>query len=187
MSELDPLQTLWREAETSRPDTLRHLDVLKARAATLNRTLMWRDVREIGAAALGAVFFGCVAVLVPDLRAVALGMVGLSLWVASVLLVVRFRYRRATPSASVRNALVAEHCWLRAQVALLRWAGLWYVLPLLSGILAFTASNGDLGPGVLAFSLALAGVLIWLNWKAAAALSVTRDAFAAQIHDLDHV
>lgn len=187
MSDLDTLQTIWREAETSRPDMIHQLEALKTRAAKLNRKLMWRDVREIGAAALIAVFFSAVAWFSADLRGVALGMVGAAAWVAAVLLGVRLRYRRPSPAASVRDALVAEHGWLRAQVTLLRWAGLWYALPLLAAAALFNVADEGVRPVYLTALVLFGLFLIWLNWKSATALSVTRDAFAAQIHDLDHV
>ena len=182
MNTFDDLQTLWQEAPAPRPPD--RLDDLKAEASRLDRTLRWRDLRELGAAAAVALFFSVVAVTWDDVRIAALATVGVSVWIAAVIIGVRLGVPRASPWAPLREAVAAEHRWLRAQTALLRWAWLWYVLPATVSILAFDYANGGFGP-VFPYLMAAGAVSLgWMNWKAADELSVTRDAFAAHLRDL---
>ncbi len=178
----DNLQTLWQTADAPPPVP----ESLRDRAARLDRTLRWRDVRELAAVAVVALIFSVRAAVAPELPWGALGLVGLSLWIGGVILSVRLRFPRASPWMPLRDSLRAEHRWLSAQTALLRWAWLWYVLPITAGVVAFDLSDGHGRPVYLTVVGLLGAALSWANWKAADDLMTTRDAFAAHLHDLDH-
>lgn len=185
MTTTDPLVALWQQSADPAPavDPAR-LDALKADAARLDRTLRWRDVREVGAAAFIVLGFGGMALVWDEVRVPAFALAAVGVWIAAVMLVVRVRTRRPGPDVPLRQALAAEVAWLDGQIALLRWAWLWYVLPLLLGFIAFESAGGSprrlfiLIAGGVAFELAR------LNWKAAAGLRPTRDAFAAVLSGL---
>lgn len=178
----DSLDALWRAADDPPPPlSPGALRALKADAVRLRRQLVWRDVREIGAAALGAAWFGVVAAATGPLRLPALVLVAASVWVVAVLVAVRLGARHAVPDAPPRVAVAAEHRWLSVQTALLRWAGLWYVAPILLGLATF------FWPDRLRISLAVAvaAVIVWLNGRAAQRLAATRDAFGDLLIRLD--
>ena len=178
----DPLETLWRSADAPPPPA--PLDDLRDQAARLDRTLRWRDVREVGAAALGGLVFLAIGIAGSEVRGAAFATVAVSAWVAGVILAVRARFPRARASAPLRESVATEHRWLSAQTALLRWAWLWYVAPITAVVVAFDASDGGVRPVYLAFTLSLGALLAWANGRAAADLARTRDAFADLLHDL---
>lgn len=181
----DPLVALWRQSADPAPavDATR-LDALKDEAARLDRTLWWRDVREVGASILVTLFFGGAAAVWDDVRAPALALAAVGVWIAAVMLVVRLRTRRPGPGVPLQQALAAEVRWLDAQMALLRWAWLWYVLPIALGLIWFETADGS--PRRLFILLVGAGGvgLARLNWEAAAAMLPTRTAFATLRTDL---
>lgn len=178
----DALETLWQSA--GGPPPPESLGDLHAEAARLDRTLRWRDVREVGAAAIGALIFLAIGVASPEVRGAAFATVAVSLWIAGVIVAVRLRFPRARPGDPLRRSVAAEHRWLAAQTRLLRWAWLWYVAPITSVIVAFDAAHDGVRPVYLIFVLALAAFLAWANWRAAADLARTRDAFADVLRDL---
>ena len=181
MNPLDDLQTLWHTADVAPPAPAPDL---REQAADLDRTLRRRDFREIGAAAAVSLFFGVVALLAPRLLGPSLGMIAAAAWVTAVIVGVRMAVPRASPWAPLREAVAAEHRWLASQVTLLRWAWLWYVLPLAVAAVAFYLAVGG---GSLVYPVLVAAgsvALGWANWKAADDLATTRDAFAAHLHAL---
>ncbi|MEM0961912.1 MAG: hypothetical protein AAGK21_05135 [Bacteroidota bacterium] len=182
MSTFDDLHLVWQQADAP-PPTI-SLGDLKDEAAQLDRTLRRRDIGEVGAAVLVAVFFGFVAITSPSVRVAALTLVGLSVATVGVLLLVRLWIPRASPWAPLREALSSEHRWLSVQTRLLRWAGLWYVAPNILGILAFDHATDGIRPFYAALVLVFAAFLVWVNWRAADDLAATRDAFAAHLDTL---
>ena len=177
----DDLQALWQADDAPPPAPPPDL---RAEAARLDRTLRRRDLRELGAAVVVAAAFGTAGLVVPRLLAPALGLVGVSVWIAAVIVGVRMAAPRASPWAPLREALAAEHRWLSAQVTLLRWAWLWYVLPVTVGLLAFDLALAGFRPVFPTLVVGGSVALGWANWKAAADLATTRDAFAAHLRSL---
>ena len=183
MTDLDALQALWRAGDPAPPLDAERLAAVRADADALARTLRRRDGRELGAVAVATLAFGLYAWLSPEVRLASLAIIAIGFWVAGVIVGVRRRFPRAAPDAPLREALAAEHAWLRAQTALLRWGWAWCVLPLTAGIAAFDLS-GTPSPVYLTVLAVGSVALSVLNWRAADALAVQRDATAALLSDL---
>ena len=183
MTDLDALQALWRADDPAPPLDAARLAAVRADADKLARTLRWRDARELGAVVLVALAFGVYAWLSPEVRLASLAIIAVGVWVGGVIVGVRRRFPRAAPDAPLRQALAAEHAWLRAQTALLRWAWAWYVLPITAGIVAFDLS-GTPSPLYLGLVAAGAVALGWANGRAADALAAQRDAVGNLLSDL---
>lgn len=189
MNVLDDFRAVWQSVSDP-PPTLSpdRLAGLKADADRLDRTLRWRDAREIGGAAVVAFLFGRHLDGPPELRLGAAIVVASAIWITAVLLITRLRHPRPRPGDSVRRALVLDRDRFGAQEALLRWAWLWYVLPIWVGMLLFMGGTLSTLPGWLGLvgaTLVAVGIG-WLNrWSARRDLAPTRDAAAALLDDLD--
>ena len=183
MTDLDALQALWRADDPAPPLDAERLAALRADADELDRTLRRRDWRELGAVAFVTVVFGAFAVLQPETRAASLAIIAVGVWVGGVIIGTRRRFPRPAPDAPLREALAADHAWLGAQTALLRWAWAWYVLPITAGIVAFDLSR-EPSPVYLTILGVGAVTLSVLNWRAADALAKQRDAAATLLTDL---
>ena len=181
MNTFDDLQKFWEAADPPPPPPAD----LREQADHLDRALRSRDRREFAAATAVSLFFITIGVFFPSVRGASLAVVAATAWIAGVLVVVRRALPPASPAAPLREAVAAQHRWLRAQVVLLRWAGLWYVLPVLGSLLAFDVALGGPRPVLALIIIGLGGSLVHLNWKAADELAVSRDAFAAHLHALD--
>ena len=181
MTSFDDLHTLWEAADPPPPPPTD----LRDQAAHIDQMLRRRDLREFAAAAAVAAFFVVVGAFFPSVRWAALSIVGVSVWVVGVLAGVRRVFPEASPSAPLREAVAAQHRWLSAQVTLLRCAGLWYVLPSIASALAFDYALDGFSPVFSLLIVASGGSLVWLNWKAADDLAVSRDAFAFHLRALD--
>ena len=181
MNTFDDLQKFWEAADPPPPPPAD----LREQAGHLDRALRSRDRREFAAATAVSLFFLTIGAFFPSVRWAAFTVVGASAWIVGVLVAVRRAFPPASPAAPLRAAVAAQHRWLRAQVVLLRWAGLWYVAPVLAGLLALDIALGGPRPILALIILGLGGSLIHLNWKAADELAVSRDTFAAYLHALD--
>lgn len=183
-NDLHPFEDLQQAWEAGDPPPPPPTD-LRERADHLDRALRSRDRREMTAVVAVALFFVTIGAFFPSVRGASLAVVGATVWIVGVLVAVRRAFPSAAPSAPLREAVAAQHRWLRAQVVLLRWAGLWYVLPVLAALLAFDAALGGPRPILVLAFLGLGVTVVHLNWKAADELAASRDAFAAHLHALD--
>jgi len=152
----DPVCRLWQStpAGTER-DTAQMIKAIQEKARTFQRTIFWRDAREIGAAAVmvpGAVIMAIRA------RPASLVSAGFLLMAVSCLFIAGWLWRsrrgvsRPAPEDSVAaygRSLLANY---DRQIALLRTAKYWYVLPLYASMLTIYA-------GVVARSAAQLGRL----------------------------
>ena len=128
------------------------IETIRKRARAFQRTIFWRDAREIGAAALMVPVAVYVAV---QSRPSPLMSTGFALMALSGLFIAGWLWRsRRGPKAAPEESVAAYGRALLAgydrQIALLRTAKYWYVLPLYAsamtvyaGVIAMTA--GPLG------------------------------------------
>jgi uncharacterized protein involved in response to NO len=171
----DLICRLWQSTPAGpERDAMQMLETIRKKARAFQRTIFWRDAREIGAAALMVPI--CVYVAIHT-RPSPLMSAGFFLTAASCLFIALWlwRSRRGAPRPAPEESVAA----------LLRTAKYWYVLPLYAsmltiyaGIIAVSAARlaqvreqspdrwligvGFLA-GVFLLMTALAGLVWWLN------------------------
>jgi uncharacterized protein involved in response to NO len=185
----DLICRLWQSTPAGpERDAMQMLETIRKKARAFQRTIFWRDAREIGAAALMVPI--CVYVAIHT-RPSPLMSAGFFLTAASCLFIALWlwRSRRGAPRPAPEESVAAYGRALLAgydrQIALLRTAKYWYVLPLYAsmltiyaGIIAVSAARlaqvreqspdrwligvGFLA-GVFLLMTALAGLVWWLN------------------------
>ena len=191
----DPLQELWthQQEETMTVD----LSQLTARDDLFNSRIRWRNRRETAAGVLVLAAFGAAAVAAP----IPVVQVSAALLCAGVLVVLGILHLRGAPEgpppADVdTDAFLARYtAHLRREAKLLSWVPLWYIGPLVPGVLLLEGwVFGAAWPvvvergawGELAYHLGIqvaviggiAAAVIWLNWRMAAALEAEADALS---------
>jgi hypothetical protein len=204
----DPVCGLWQSAPAGvERDATQMLDAIRKKARAFERTIFWRDAREIGTALLMVPVFVYVAI---QARSNPLMSAGLALTAVSCLFIAGRLWwsRRGNPQPTPEESVAAYGSALLAgydrQIALLRTAKYWYVLPLYAGMLAIYAGviaqsaaplarlqeqapeRWLLGVGFLAvvFMLmtALMGLVWWLNERyTVRKLAAARDSLAAML------
>lgn len=158
------------------------LDEVKRRAARLGRIVQRRNRIEYGAAAIVIAGFTFYAIVLPGL----LLKLGSLLVIAGVLVVVwqlASRTSRADPGAEAADVSGFYRARLVREEHMLARVGLWYLGPLLPGLLTFMTGQvvllGRTDPLGLMFFLALPLLLFagiwWLNRRAAAMLRAQID------------
>ncbi len=204
----DPVCRLWQSTPAGvERDTMQMLDMIQKKARAFQRTIFWRDTREIGTA----------AVMVPILiyeairsRPSPLTSAGFILAALSCLFIAGWlwRSRRGVPQPALDDSVAAYGQALLAgydrQIALLRSAKYWYVLPIYAsmlmiyaGVVAMTAAplghlkeqspeRWLLGVAILAAMFLLltaaAAFVWWLNeGYAVRKLTADRDSLAAML------
>lgn len=139
--------------------------VLK-RSAGFQRTIRWRDARELVAAAL------VVAVLLPTLiRGGWLARAGVGLIIAGcglifVMLISARRLAAPRPDWPLAQVVRAEEARVAAQVRLLETVLWWYIAPLATGAMLIVAGDAGLSwftAGYALFVVALSVGIYWLN------------------------
>lgn len=170
---LDEYRDAWQEQELDdeHEDIEEVLSDVKERSEEYDRTIFWRDVREIGAAVLVGGLFGWWAVSAEAL----LARIGALIVVAGAALVV-WKLRRARgPDAEelagrpVRERLEAELEKVETQIELLESVLWWYLGPVGLGLVVIVLSGGVEGwfePVYLTGLVAFFGVVWWLNQQA---------------------
>jgi len=204
----DPVCRLWQSTPAGEgKDAMQMLEAIQKKARAFQRTIFWRDAREIGAAAVMVPICVCVAI---QARPAPLMSAGFLLTAASCLFIAGWLWRsrrgvsEPAPEESVNaygRALLAGY---DRQIALLRTAKYWYVLPIYASMLTIYAGivaniaaplarlRGQsfhrwlLGVGFLAgvFVLitALTALVWWLNESyAVRKLAVERESLAAML------
>ena len=204
----DPVCRLWQSTPAGvEGDTMKTLETIRKKARAFERTIFWRDTREIGVAMVMVPIFVYVAI---RSRPSPLTCAGFILTALSCLFIAAWlwRSRRGAPRPAPDDNVAAYGRALLAgydhQIALLRSAKYWYVLPIyasmltiLAGVVAMTAAplgrlreqspeRWLLGLGILAgmFLLvtAVAAAVWWLNeGYAVRKLTADRDSLAAML------
>ena len=170
---LDDYRDVWQEQEPSDDfdDLEEVLNDMKERSEEYDRTIFWRDVREIGAAVLVAGFFGWTAVSAETL----LTRIGALIVVAAAGLIVwKLRATRESGEDEMAGRPVAER--LKAeiervedQIRLLENVLWWYLAPMGAGLVVMVASGGIEGwfePVYLGGLVVFFGFVWWLNQRA---------------------
>jgi len=187
----DDLQTIWRAVGSA--DGFTEPEELKSRMSMFERRIRRRNMFEYAAGGMLLCFeipaFAMYVSLGETLMAGAM-----LLMVVGTLLVLLNLYRRASmqrrrPEEDCRSHLVAQY---RRQAEALRTVPLWYIGPLLPGVLGVygmvaAKAVGTVGAGeILAdmglpfgATLAFFGFVIWLNLRAARGLKQQADALEA--------
>ncbi len=166
------------------------LDSLKTKMKKIDRTLFFRDAREIVAAVLVAVFFACKA-FTEDISVPKLANLLIAIWAVYViyrLLDVR-KYKKVSDlSASVKAQLTQQKMYLQKQAHLLDSALSWYIAPpAVLGMLSIIGrSYGDvIDWGNIGLSFFIIFLISWgiyaLNKRAA------RKAYQPLIENIDSV
>lgn len=173
------LQHIWRA--DSGPGTFTNPEDLMHRSTAFERTIRRRNIVEYAAGALIVLLATPAAVLFVTMGEPWLA-ISLGLTAAGAAIVMWNLHRRASaqkrrPEEDCRNHLVAQH---RRQAEALRKVPLWYIGPLLPGVLGVYATVASKAVGQvdtweivteigrpLGITLAFFGFVIWLNLRAA--------------------
>jgi hypothetical protein len=129
----DDLQKAW-QSQGNPPklniDPAMLLKEVQRNKSNFKSMVFWRDVREVGVAAVIAVFFLCCVIADPNLWPLALIAAG-CLWIAGFMLVDRWRQRRHKPQSAdpLRSCAQASVLEVDHQIWLLRNVLWWYLLP----------------------------------------------------------
>ena len=182
----DELKRLWQKqpvpAEAAAPK-METIKLMKTKMQKLDRTLFWRDARELIACAVIILWFGadfCSGLLGHSqhpgqhLRHAhsALRLSGdvvlvlSAVWIGVKLLAARRTNRAFLHPSSVRDFLGGELDKVNRQIRLLRTVLWWYLLPLFCGVtLVIIGTNPDLEEDALVIGLMAAtfGVIYWAN------------------------
>lgn len=133
------LKELWRRQAPMAPvDVSSDADVIdrmNARLRKFDRELFWRDVGEVAACGVIAIWFGWYLLVLPStLTRIGCIIVMLSAaMITAVLLVARRSDRAPVGSVSVSESLRAELCKVARQEKLLTNVLWWYLLPIFGG------------------------------------------------------
>lgn len=156
---------LWRDTDGDPPEV--DFDAIRTRAETLSRQITRRNRIETGAGVFVVVSFFAFGLIAPSSEEamahflVALGgavVTGIVYWKGTA------GDRTATPHLETTAYLVAHRAELKHQIRLLRWVPVWYLGPLVPGLLAmafthhanpwnFLAMAGAVGAGITALNL----------------------------------
>jgi len=165
------LKQLWREQPPFSPAhaTDQELaDRMKKMMRRFDRTILWRDAREIGACVIVALLAG-LGLLRQASMMTRIGniIVILScLVIALTLTVVRRGRRGLSPDRSLRDSLQAEIAKVSGQLRLLQTVVWWYAAPLLAGaaLAELGHQGGIIGKIVVMLILVAAGWFVhWFN------------------------
>ncbi|MBI4907008.1 MAG: hypothetical protein HY820_25505 [Acidobacteria bacterium] len=158
--ELDQFKSVWQSQDPGPEQRLRE------RVAATGRVIVTRDRVEISAVVVLILIFAVMFWLVraPLARFGALWTIGASIHVGARLYLTRRRTPPLDPSLPVREYCEREISRVQDQIRLLQTAGVWYVLPLLTGaFLTFAGLSGwNRRTAWYAAGLVVLGILITL-------------------------
>lgn len=160
----ETLQQRWQQQETRSPakvDASLVLQEVLRNHRSFERTIFWRDFREVGAALLATIYFVFRARGWTDyLLAAAAAGVGI------YILVDRLRQRKNRPSQSesLRSFVEGSLLQVRHQSWLLRNVLWWYLLPLMVPVLISIAVQAETLRQGIRGTMAIV-VLTWLIYK----------------------
>lgn len=173
----DALKQLWKgqplEDRPALPDQA-ILAALGKRMKRFDRTILWRDFREVAACLFIVVFFGWELIAMKSSRLTQIGSVVLivsSVFIAWKLIQSKRRLPKAEPNGPIFEVVKIELQKVENQISLLRSVAWWYLLPLFIGVM-LNAWGG--GAGIvfkLTYSaevIALYTFIYWLNQRAVA-------------------
>ncbi|MCP4639228.1 MAG: hypothetical protein GY851_02275 [bacterium] len=132
--DLDAFREAWQGQETEGPSGEEVVRMVERKHRKLERTVVWRDVRESVAALVLAAFFVVAGHHLARHMWPWYGAAGCCLWVAAFLIVDRRIQRDGQPAASTREALDRALRQVDHQIRLLRNVFWWYLLPCLGAI-----------------------------------------------------
>lgn len=167
----EDLKKLWREQPLQIPQTHESVDTTDAfrlKMKKFDRTIFWRDVRELIACAVVALAFGLFLFSVKPMMA----RVGCAITIAGAAFIawrLVSSKRKAGPEiadAPVLQALRREKLKVEIQIGLLRSVWWWYLLPVLGGatIFAFGMQPDAKKRMILGGTFLFVGVVIhWVN------------------------
>ena len=171
---------VWTDTEFDAPEI--DVKALQAKAGKLQRTLVRRNRIEMAAGVFVVASFSFSAAVAPTIQlTLANGLVALGGAIVTALLYVKGRLGPpdADPGADTAAYLTAHRAELQHQVKLLRWVPLWYLGPLVPGILAMAVADYGLNSRGATFlgvsGLIFAGIAV-LNHFAANQLQAEQDA-----------
>lgn len=160
----ETLQQRWQQQETRSPakvDASLVLQEVRRNHRSFERTIFWRDFREVGAALLATIYFVFRARGWTDYL-----LVSAAAGVGIYILVDRLRQRKNRPSQSesLRSFVESSLLQVRHQSWLLRNVLWWYLLPLMAPVLISIAVQADhLRQGMRQSVIIL--VMTWLIYK----------------------
>ncbi|MDR3402019.1 MAG: serine hydrolase [Chthoniobacter sp.] len=171
----DALKQLWQgqhfEARPALPDDAQ-IAALKKRMNCFDKTIQWRDYREVAACLFIIVYFGWVLFFQNNSVLTQAGCVVLiasAIFIAWKLVGSKRRLPKAEPNAPVFAAVRVELQKVDNQIGLLKSVAWWYLLPLFVGVMmvCFGTPVSLLSKlGYFVFVLALYVFIYWLNQRA---------------------
>jgi hypothetical protein len=154
---------------TAAPDVRQLLQNAQRRFGNLEKTIFWRDVREILA---GVLVVCCFAGAWPIFRTSAVASVGVAIIILSTPLIIYTLLaanRSRTPqfTTSVLDFSRQKLAWVDRQIRLLQTVVVWYVAPLFVGIMlaawGLTPGRWLMFAQISAMTIAVMFVTLWLN------------------------
>jgi hypothetical protein len=171
----EELKQLWRQQELAAPVAGPDTEIvarMKKKMRKFDKTIFWRDVRELAACAI--VFFGYglsyVRESYPVARAGCIVFMLSAVFIAGKILYARRGEKRFRHPASVREFLLGEVEKVSRQIRLLETVIWWYLPPLFIGweLCQWGAPGTVLGKILMTlFFMLLCAFLHWLNRYAA--------------------
>ncbi len=168
----DALKQLWKgqhfEALATLPDAAQ-IAAMKKRMKGFDKTIQWRDYREVAACLFIIVYFGRYLIVGKNtvlMEAGELVLVASGVFIAWKLIWSKRRLPKAEPNAPVFEAMKVELQKVENQIGLLRSVAWWYLLPLFTGgMLVLWGAPGGVSSklGALAIFVVLFGFVYWLN------------------------
>jgi hypothetical protein len=188
----EELKNLWRQPLTP-PSSGTATDVvagMRKRMRKFDKTIFWRDVRELAACVFVFIFFAVYYFRVATAlsRAGCVVIVLSAVFIAGKILAAHRMKRRNLVSASVRDFLLGEVEKVSRQIRLLETVVWWYLLPLFIGVELF--SWGGAAPVQdkvvnLVVTLFVYAVLYWANrYAARKSLRPLKEQLEQTLHEL---
>jgi hypothetical protein len=178
----DELCRLWQKLErpqSGKQEVLHVMELVESRARNFDRSILWRNVREYVAAAIGTVIFAFFAANAGNrLEQVGYALVSASgLWTILFLWLMQRSRQAPVPESSgeiYTKALLAKY---DRQILLTRTAWAWYVLPPITGLVIAALGYEHapvLGYIMAAFFVISGVVLAGVNWHAANKIAIEK-------------
>ena len=171
----DALKQLWKgqhfDSLPALPDEAQ-IAAMKKRMKSFDKTIQWRDYREVAACLFIVIFFGRDLLLGNNTvltKAGSLVLIASALFIAWKLLGSKRRLPKAEPNAPVLDAVKVELQKVENQIGLLKSVAWWYLLPLFVGLMLHAwGARASLAVKLnySAIVLPLYVFIYWLNQRA---------------------
>ena len=166
----DALKQLWKgqhfEALPALSDEAQ-IAAIKRRMKSFDKTIEWRDYREVAACIFIITFFGWALVWRNNstlTRAGCLVLIASAVFIAWRLIGSKRRLPKEEFNAPVFDAVKVELKKVENQIDLLRSVAWWYLLPLFAGVILFHWGSRGSFASKLIYSVAILALYVFIYW-----------------------